>query len=370
MAETDFGSLTTQQKKVWSALVWQAGRDESFFMGNKGFMGSNVNDATKPIHYVNELTATERGHKCIMPLVQDLVGDGTAGDNQLEGNEEALVADDVEITIDQFRHGVKNKGRMAEQRVVIRFRVVGKAKLAFWLGDKVDEMMFLTASGVPYTTKLDNSARPGGSQLPTLAWAADVTAPSTNRKIFAGAATGTNNLTTSDKMTWNLLVKSKAAAIRKRIKPVRINGAPTYIIVMSAEQARDLKTDSDYKTIVAQGSNRGKDNELFTGAFAKVDNLVLYEHNKVYTTQGNATKWGSGNTVEGAQALLLGAQALGYARIGEFEWAESDQTDYKNKKGIGYGGIIGILKPKFKSIFDNNNSEDFSVLAIYTAAAV
>lgn len=374
---TDFSALTPLQKKLWSAKVLQAGRDQSFFMGQNGFMSEGLSDSTKPIHYVNELTETERGARCVMPLVLDLQGDGVVDDNDLEGQEEALIADYLEIKVSQLRHGVKSRGKMSEQKTVIRFRATAKDKLAFWKSEKVDEILFLMASGVAYTKKLDGSTRSASSEFSTLAFAADVSAPSSGRAIYGGTATSTATLTTADKMTWTLLVKAKAAAVRKKLKPIKISGTNSYVVTMSPEQARDLKNDNDYKTIVAQASKRGADNELFKGSFAMVDGLYLYEHNKVYTTLGatsGSAKWGSGSTVDGAQALLMGAQALGWARIGEPEWEESDNTDYKNKQGIGYGMMVGAIKSKFKSLTDLDasslpTSQDFSILSIYTAAA-
>lgn len=370
--ETDFGALTPMQKKAWSVLSWKAGRDESFWLreGN-GFLSKGVDDGSRPIHFVNELTKTESGDKCIMHLVPDLQDDGTAGDNTLEGNEEALGLDYVEITIDQFRHAVKSKGRMSEQRTVVRFRAQAKNKLSFWWAARLDEMLFLTAAGIAFTSTVDGASRSATSQIPSLKFAAGVTAPSTNRKKFGGTATATNNITTADKMTWDFLVTARAFAVRKRLNPVRVNGKDTYIIVMSAEQARDLKLDPAYKTALANAGVKGQKNELFTGAFADVDGLVLYEHNRVPNTlqATSGSKYGSGGTIDGAQALLLGAQALGFARIGDPRWDESDNTDYSNKQGIAYSGMIGMLKPVFKSVYDSNAEEDFGVMSLYTAAA-
>lgn len=368
---TDFGALSSQQKKVWSALAWQAGRDQSFFMGSKGFMSEGLKDTSKPIHYVNELTETDRGTKCVLTLVQDLQGDGVVGDNELEGKEEQITVDDIEIQLDQLRHAVKNKGKFSEQKTVLRFRSIAKDKLAYWMASTTDELFFLTASGVAYTKELDGSTRSASSELPQLAFAADVAAPTTNRKLYAGTATSTSTLTTADKMSWNLLVRAKSFAVRKRINPIRVNGKPTYIIVMSAEEARDLKLDNDYRTAVAQAAERGKANELFTGAFANVDGLVLYEHNRVYNTLGASSgqKYGAAGTVDGAQALLFGAQALGYAKIKDPEWTESDNKDYDNRTGVGYGCMFGMVKPQFQSIFDANSTEDFAIISIYTAAS-
>src|SRR5690606_22470028 len=121
-----------------------------------------------------------------------------------------------------------------------------------------------------------------------------------------------SGIASSNKMSWGLLVKAKAFAVTKRIKPIRSGGKDYWCVVMSPQQARDLKLDTDYKTIVANGGDRGDKNPLFKGNFAMVDGLYLFEHNKVPTTYGLASKWGASNNVDGAQAMLFGAQALGY----------------------------------------------------------
>lgn len=109
MAATDFGALTAAQKKLWAAEIWKAGRDQSFFFSN-GFIGNSDSDMNAVIQRVTKLTETERGLECVMQLVLDLQNDGVVGDNELEGNEEAMVNDAQTITIDQLRHGVKSKG--------------------------------------------------------------------------------------------------------------------------------------------------------------------------------------------------------------------------------------------------------------------
>lgn len=372
MSETDFGKLSSIKKKVYSAKVLSQGRDNSFFFSKEGFISKGLKDATKPIHFVDELTRKGGGDRAVMPLVLDLVDDGVAGDNNVENNEEDMEVDSIEITIDQLRHGVKSKGKMSEQRTVLNFRALAKDRLANWWSQKVDEMLFLMASGVAFTKKLDGSTRSGTSQLPTLGFAASVTAPTSGRILYAGTATGTGSLTTADKMTWNLIIKARALAERKNLKPIMIDGMMTYIIVMSTEQGRDLRQDSDYKTIVSNAGPRGKANELFKGAFCYVDGLVLYQHNKVYNTLGltsGVDKWGVGMNVDGAQALLMGAQALGWAAIEDPEWGESDNKDYGNKQGVAYGQQIGAVKAAFKSIFDSSSTQDFAIISIYTAAA-
>lgn len=367
MPGTDFGALSTAQKRVWSAELWQAGRDQNFWFSN-GFIGDG---ATSVIQRITALTETERGRVCVMSLVGDMEGDGVVGDNLLEGNEESLWNDTIEIRIDQLRNGVRSKGRMAEQATVIRFRAQAKDKLSFWMADKIDELGFLTISGIAYTSRLDGSARPNTSQLPQLSFASDVAAPTTGRRMFAGSATSTATLTAADKMQWNLIVNSQAYAKRKRIKPIRSGGREYYAMVLSTEQMRDLKTDPTYQTLVSRAAPRGNDNPLFKGATAVVEGVILYDHQKVPNTLGlaNNSKWGAAGTVDGAQALLLGAQALGFAQLGNVEMNESDQTDYKNRPGLSVGRVIGFIKPAWRSIFDNRTRQDFGVMSLYTAAS-
>lgn len=369
MALTDFASLTNAQKKVWSTKVWREGRDQAFWFVN-GFMGRDTGDATKPVHYVTELTKTEGGDKCVMQIVLDLQNDGVVGDNELEGHEENLVNDDITISIDQLRHGVKSRGKMSEQRTVLRFREQAQDKLAFWLADTLDEIGFLIASGISLTKNTNGTTRSATSQLSSLAFNADVTAPTSNRVTYINS-TSTATLSTTDTLSWDAVHDANAKAKRKRIKPIRINGQSFYALIISPEQLRDLKKDDDYKNAVARAGTRGPDNPLFRGAVTVVDGIMIFETNKVCNTLGLASgsKWGAASTVDGAQALLVGAQALGFARIGEAVWEESDNTDYGNRQGVAYGRIIGFIKPQFTSLVDGTTSEDFSVISIYSAAA-
>lgn len=368
MSQTDFGGLSAAQKKVWSGKLWKQFRDESFWMSN-GFIGQDIN---KPVQRVTELTKTTRGLECVMQLVNDLEGDGIAGDNDINGNEEQMVNDAQIIKIDLLANAVKSKGQMSEQATVIRFREQAKDKLGFWLPDKIDEMMFLTAAGRAFTLNTDLSTR-GVSQLPQLEFASSVTASSTNRIKYAGSATSEGTLTASDKMSWAVCVGAKTYARRQGIRPIRQGGKEYYAMVMSPEQRRDLLLDSTYQTIVSRAAERGSKNPLFNNALAVVDGLILYEHRKVINTTGltsGVDKWGSGQTVEGAQATLMGAGALGFTTLGGGEWLEGDQNDYGRKPAVGYQQMLGMLKPQYKPTASASAAEDYGVIAVKTAAAL
>lgn len=369
MAAVDFGALDAAQKRIFALTIFMAGRDDSFFESN-GFIGANSGSV---IQKINDITTTSRGDRVVMNLVNDLVGDGIAGDNQLEGQEEPVYNDTIELKIDQLRNAVRNRGRMAEQRTVLRFRQTANDKLSYWAAEKQDELFFLTVSGISYTQKLDGSAR-GTSQLPQLQFAADVAAPSSGRKKFAGSATSTATLTSSDKLTWNTAIQIQAYAKRKKIRPIRSGGKDHYVFLISTEGRKDLVMDATYQQNVGRAAPRGTDNPLFKNAVAVIDGLIIHEHNKVATTLGQASgsKWGSGGAVEGSQALLLGAQALGYSTLGPVDYAESDSTDYGNRPAIAAGRMFGMVKPQFASLTDPDangkpTKQDFGVVSFYHA---
>lgn len=104
--------------------------------------------------------------------------------------------------------------------------------------------------------------------------------------------------------------------------------------------------------------------------------MLIYEHNKVPNTHGltsGVDKWGSGNTVEGAQGFLIGAQALGFSKIGGAQYNESDNKDYNNRPAVAIGRMMGMLKPQFTSLTDLSSGvptkQDFGVISFYHAAA-
>ena len=374
MATTDFGAASALRVKEWSLTVTMQGRDDSFWFSN-GFVSASTADQNKPIQRVTELSKTKRGLECVMPMAMDISADAAVvGDNLLDGNESAIDTDYQAIRVDQIRFATKSAGEMSEQSTVLNFRTQSKDKLAFALSDVTDELGFLTAAGRAYTLNTDGTTR-GTSQLPSLTFAADVAAASTNRVIYAGSATSEATLTAADKMSWDLIIQAKAMAKRKRIRPIRMGGRSFYIMVMSTEQCRDLEQSQDYKTLQAQAMPRGLDNPLFTNAKKVVGDVVIHDHQKVFNTLGlsSGSRWGSGSTVHGAQAMLLGAQALGFAEItGDTGagWRENPGTnDFGNRQSIGYGRKMGLLKPQYKSKYDANAREDFGILSVKTAAA-
>lgn len=362
MAFTAFGELTRAQKINWSRTVWKAARDQMFL---KNFMSDTGNSV---VHRITELTATEKGTQCLFQLVADLVGDGVRGDGEREGMEEAMAAHSQIIQIDLISHGVKNKGKLDDQKNVINFRYQGKDKLSFWLANRTDQLAFLTMSGISYAFE-NNGATRVGSVFPTLTFASDVTAPSAKRSLMWDGSSlqvsNTGSITTGYVPKYNMIVDAIAYAKERRIKPLMSGGKPYYVMFVAPGTLAALKKDEAYqRAVVALATKAGQDSPWFNGATVTVDGAVIHEHNLVFNTKGAASgsKWGSGGTVNGTRTLLCGAQALGFADIGDGDWVEK-LFQYDSQVGLNIDRMIGFLKPVFPSIYDGSD-EDFGILTI------
>lgn len=377
MALTNFGALTQEQLTLWQRDVWKQARNHSYLTR---FMGDGPDSV---IQRITQLKKDQKGSRAVITLLADLVGDGVAGDRQLEGNEEAMQTFDQVIRIDQLRHGTRHLGRMADQKSVVEFRGNAKNVLAYWQADRHDQLAFLTLSGVNYNVH-NNGAPRVGSDFANLEYAADVQTISTNRRLrwdgtakalVAGAATG--DVAAADTPRWEMFIQLKAYAKTHKIRGVKINGEETYHAFLSPLAMSKLKLDDMYIQNLRHAQEKGDKNPLFTGSTVKIDNLYIHEYEHVFNTSGASgavlipkggalhSKWGSTGDVDGCQLLFCGAQAMGFADIGNPYWDE-EGYDYGNSQGIAVGKISGFLNPRFMSPV-TGSVENHGMLSCYVA---
>jgi N4-gp56 family major capsid protein len=363
MALTNFTTLTTEEKTVWSRDLWMMARNASFTMR---FTGRGPNSM---IQRITELTKSEKGDRAVLTLVADLEGDGIVGDYTLENNEEAIKAYDEVITIDQLRNANRLAGRMADQKSVVNFRNTSRDILAYWLADRIDQMAFLTLSGIAYTSTNKGGTRavnPTGRNLNDLAFASDVAAPTSNRwrrwDVSTGLEAGaTASVAAADLPSWEMMVETKAFMKDQYIRGIKgPGGAEYYHVFMTPQGIAKLKQDDSFLANLRNAGPRGESNPLFSGSMITQDGLIIHEFRHVY----QATDWGGG-TVAGQAVLFCGAQAMGMADIGLPYWDE-ETFDYGNQHGISIGKIFGLLKPNFNSIY-SGQAEDFGVVRVDTA---
>ena len=380
MANTNFASLTSEQLTIWSRDFWRVARNMSFI---NQFAGSGPNAMVQKI---SELTKSEKGARAVITLLADMTGDGIIGDYTLEGNEEALRAYDIVVQLDQMRFANRLAGRLADQKSVVNFREPSRDALAYAMADRIDQIAFLTLSGIALTNKNNGALRSvmsTGQNLGDLAFASDVSTPTTNRHRRWDATNGlvagsTAGVVAADTIQYKSIVALKAYAKDNYIRGLRGSGGDeVYHMFVTPQVMADLKLDSDFLANVRNAGVRGPSNELFSGSSSlMVDGVMIHEFRHVFNTSGATSgtsseagaagyKWGANAQIDGAACLFCGAQALAMADIGLPEIVE-DSFDYGNQNGISIGKILGFRKPKYNS--DHNGAvEDFGVIRMDVA---
>ena len=380
MALTNFGTLTGDQLQAWSRDFWRVARNASFI---NQFAGTGQNSA---VQRITELTKSEKGTKANLTLLADMTGDGITGDNTLEGNEEALRAFDITIELDQLRFANRIAGRVADQKTIVNFRETSRDMLAYAMADRIDQLAFLTLSGLAYTNKTNGALRAtsgtAGHELVDLEFASDVSAPTAarHRRINGNdlAAGDTTAITASDTLKYRHIVDLKAYAKDQYLRGLRAAGnQEMFHLFLTPQQMADLKLDTDFLTNVRNAGVRGPNNELFAGSSSlMVDGVMVHEFRHVFSTEGATSgatgnagaagyKWGANAQIDGARALFVGAQALAMADIGLPEIVE-DTFESGNQLGISVGKIFGLRKPKYNSDV-NGSVQDFGVICLDTA---
>ena len=292
MANTTITVAPNLVQEAWAKATWSAGIHKSFF---DKFTGTDAGS----IIQVKEELKKDKGDSINIPLLMPLTGAGITGDNMLEGNEEALIYRDFSVSIDQLRNAVRLQGKMDEQKTQINMRQDAKTALSDWLATKVDKMIFTALT----------------------------TDPTANRVVYGGAATSEAAIAAGDKFTVDLIGKAKRMAMEDEntmVKPVRIDGVDTYVMVIDQWQARDLMADTKWIEAQEHANIRGEKNPIFLGAQAAV--------------------------------MAVGAEP---------EWKE-DTFDYKNQVGFEFGRIFGIAKSQFK--YDGTNLTDFGCINVLTSS--
>lgn len=362
MALTNFAALTNEAKTAWSMDLWKHARNYSFM---NQFTGTGPNSM---IQRISELKKTEKGARAVITLLADLEGDGTAGDRTLEGNEESMQTTDQVIRIDQLRHANRHEGRVADQKSIVGFRENSRDVLAYWLADRMDQMAFQTLGGFAYSLNPAGETRVG-SDLQNLEFAADVTAPTSQRYAQWDATTGLNVGTGSsaiavgDVITWETLVRMREHSKNQYMRGLRTTGGmdELYHVFLTPTCMANLKMDNDYMLNLRHSTSAGTNSKLFKGGAVEVDGFVIHEFRHV----PHSSSWGAG-TIDGSAILMCGAQALAFADIGSPIWVEK-YFDYDNQPGISVAKMMGFLKPRFNNIYAGGTVQDHGVFVTYVA---
>lgn len=294
--------------KAWAKKCWEAGLRKCFFQRFTG-------DSSDNIVQIKTDLQKGRGDNINIPLLLPLNSAGISGDNMLEGNEEEMIYRSFDVSIDQVRNAVRLTGRFEEQKTQQNMREDARTNLSNWLADTIDKKIFKVLS----------------------------TSPSADRVVYAGSATSENTIGAADVFNTDIIGEAKRLAVddeNTAVRPIRIDGADRYIMIIDQYQARDLMKDTRWLEAQQYANIRGEKNPIFTGALGMYNGVVIHQCNRVLRTDTGASDTKVGH------ALFLGAQAAVMAVGNNPRWDEKT-FDYGNQYGVSFGRMFGIKKSAF-----------------------
>lgn len=335
MATTSFSTSNALTKKAWELKLFREAQKESYF---SKFMG----ESSDSLVYVKTQLEKDYGDKITFGIRMRLTGAGVTSGTTLEGNEEALTTYDHSITLEQYRHGVRDNGAMTRQRAMFSISKESEDALKDWGAEKIDTLCFSALEATPTQVAYKTN--------------------STTFLYTTTAATASGALVAADsKLTLNFIsfLKTLAKTGHNRafnpIRPVKVGGRAYYILLVHPDVMFDLRIDSGFQQAFREAEVRGPENPLFKGATAIWDGVVIHEHETVSI----ATNAGAGSNVPWSKCTLMGAQALCWA-WGQRPEVVQETFDYGDQVGHAWGMISATNKPKFNSI-------DYGSLGVYVS---
>ena len=340
MAKTSIETSNALRVQVWHEKLFRDMRIDTFF---SKFMSKEKNAL---IQEKTDLSGDKPGDKVTFGLVARLYGAGRTSRQTLEGNEEALKDYNFDVELEEYVHGVRDRGPLDRKRPIYNMDSEAKEALQIWGSEKVDRLCFSAITATPTEVWYPNSS--GVMTLQTTPATAIAGLHATNSLL-----SNLNHISLIK--TWAKTGGNMANATsytRSKIQPIRYGGKDYYILLVHPDVLYDMKSTSEYKQLNREAQERGKDNPLFTGAEFAYDGVIVYEHELIPIATD-----GGGSTVPYAKCVFGGAQAL-CAAWGKRPQIVADEFDYVREHGFSIQMMFGVEKPKF-------NSKDFGSVGVY-----
>ena len=345
MARTSFEANDPLAVSLWSKKTEQETLKATAIFN---FMGRSDQSA---IQILDDASA-KSGQNITWALVMQLLGDGTIGNNTLEGNEEEIQRFDDTVVINELRHATQIERTMREQRIVANIdREKARFLLQDWYAGRIDQWYFNHVCGFTPETRLAYTGHNA------------VTAADSGHIIRQTSRVSDETLVAGDEFTLQLLIKAveSAETLTPPMRPIMINGKKHWLCFIHDFQEADLKLDAGttggwqeiQQAAITGGQITG--NPLFTGALGMYNGVVLHKANRV--TEGVRTDTGVAQT-DVRRAVFAGKQSAVIAfgkRNGPSRYMWEEETfDYSKWLGVSIGTVAGLKASIFDSKFYGN----------------
>ncbi len=182
-------------------------------------------------------------------------------------------------------------------------------------------LMPLTGTGIEGDNVLEGKSEWLATKIDNMIFSALTDSPTSDRIVYGGTATSIGSIGAADTFDTKIIGRAKRLALANentQIKPVKVDGRDTFVMVIDQWMARDLKADESFQAAQQYANIRGQDNPIFTGALGWYDGVVIHVSNRI-----PRDTTGSGGTTVG-HGLFLGAQAAVFAVGNQPTWDEKE----------------------------------------------
>jgi N4-gp56 family major capsid protein len=315
-------------KLVIPGLIAVEAEKKSYF---SRFMGKGKDSIIQVI----EALKKEAGDQVTVALRLKITGDGVTS-GSLEDNEVSMTLKNQSIKVGQRRQAVRIQGTMVEQRSAVKLRKEAVDALSTWVAEVDDEEIM-------YHLSCQRGVRAGTLSTSYTGGANAFVTPDASHLLFAGGKALTTIASTDTLKATDIdtLVET-AQLLDPVIQPINVDGGKYYILLISPEQATDLRQDSTWATAQRDANVRGSSNPIFSGAMGVYNGVVVHVHRNVT----KMTAYGT-NSISAARALFLGAQAGFHVPASDWKYTEKE-FDYDDQVGFAVGHINGVAGAAFR----------------------
>lgn len=321
-AQSTSDNLTME---LWDEDLQREIPKESFFESWMSDDGSNI------IH-VKDAT-DQKGDTVTFGLLMRISQVAKHAGEALEGSEATMDSYSVQVALDEQNFAVRTRSLLDEKRPVWDMPKELRRALIINAAEQRDQLCF---------TKLFTG---------TL-----------SKIVYGGSATSIATLTTSDKLTPELISRVKAAAkngwnrTQAPLRPLMIKGKEHFVLLTHNDSFYDLMQDSRFDQARREAMMRADDHPLFAGADTMLwDGVIIKCHENVPI----ALTGGAGANVPYVKNVFLGAQALCFA-WGKKEKIVTETFNYTTQTGYASIAIYNAVRSTF-------NSKDYGAVGIFTA---
>ena len=219
---------------------------------------------------IQEDLSRGKGTSIEVSLLMPLNGAGVIEDKTMENNEEKMNYRSCTVYLSRVRNAVRLEGKFEEQKTQEKMRTDMRKVLSAWLARYFDLSIFAILTG----TQPPFEVAPGK----TLELPYTIEPPTADRILYAGSATSEATITASDVFDTTLIGKARRMAQEDEltaVKPIRIDGRETYVMVIDPYQARDLRQDPKWLEAQEYANIRGETNPIFSGAMGVYEGVCI-----------------------------------------------------------------------------------------------